>query len=499
MPRPGGRVPLLAWETWCLAGLLAAVLALNLATGQRSPAVWIDEVAYADPAVNVWLGRGFTSSAWYAQGDTEFWAGNVPLYSAMLYVWLRLFGFSIVAVRSINYLLIIPAIVLLWLGVRRHGLISSPGWRLFMVALVLLGFCVCFSYRSGRPDVLCILLACVAFLACTITHKRLRLAAVCAVGVLFPIAGLHLVAYALVLWGVLLPFLGRRYLAEWAALGIGCLLGGLALFAFYSFHGVWEQFVASTVGTHAVGGAEGRLRWRIPGGLKDPSFLLLLLAALVLAVALKRQGRFVWRSPLGFALAAGLIIPLSINLLRKTYPCYYGWMAYIPVSVTLCAALAARPPLPRLIGKVAMPMLVGLACLAGLPVVTVLTLLEWDQRDYRHVEQLIQRHVRPEDVVFCEGAAYYALKLRNPLLTGLRRLWSASPEEAARINVLVMNPSRFELAQKSVGGQWRACESPPLLSQAPRLGIETEYFLDRYRLCVYRRQTQLAAAEPLRR
>ena len=57
------------WEGPVLWGLLAVLLAVNLLTGERCPAVWIDEVTYLDPA---WQGRGFTSSAYYVQADGEF-------------------------------------------------------------------------------------------------------------------------------------------------------------------------------------------------------------------------------------------------------------------------------------------------------------------------------------------------------------------------------------------------------------------------------------------
>src|SRR2546428_3368047 len=90
-------------ETWCVIGLLLAFLVVNLLTSTRYPYVWIDEVMYSDPAVNLYLGNGLTSTAWYVQSSHEFCAGNVPLHSLLLYLWLKLFGFSILAARRLNY------------------------------------------------------------------------------------------------------------------------------------------------------------------------------------------------------------------------------------------------------------------------------------------------------------------------------------------------------------------------------------------------------------
>ena len=106
--------PIRATEKWGVGLLLAAFLAFNLLTATRYPFVWIDEVMYADPAVNFLLGHGFTSSAWYAQPSGEFWAGNVPLHSALLWVWMKVFGFSITAVRSINYAYLVAVCLLAW-------------------------------------------------------------------------------------------------------------------------------------------------------------------------------------------------------------------------------------------------------------------------------------------------------------------------------------------------------------------------------------------------
>ena len=86
--------------------LLSTFLAANLGTSARSPVIWQDEVMFADPAVNLHFGQGFTTSAWFQSRDTMF-AGNSPLYSLCLYPWIGVFGFDVVAVRGLNYVLIL--------------------------------------------------------------------------------------------------------------------------------------------------------------------------------------------------------------------------------------------------------------------------------------------------------------------------------------------------------------------------------------------------------
>jgi hypothetical protein len=61
-------------ETLLVIALCGAVLAFNLATAERFPVPWVDEIMFADPAVNLLLGNGFTSSAWFGQRKDAFWA-----------------------------------------------------------------------------------------------------------------------------------------------------------------------------------------------------------------------------------------------------------------------------------------------------------------------------------------------------------------------------------------------------------------------------------------
>ncbi len=402
------------FERRWITGLVAGVFLVNLATGSRCPAVWVDEAAYTDPAWNLRLGHGFTSSAWYAQDETEFWAGNVPLYPAVLYAWTVPLGVSVLSVRALNYVLISAAAWLLWIAVARLDLVRRSALRIALIALVLLGFGVCFSYRSGRPDALCILLGTAALAACSIRRPRIRLTTLAGLGILFPAAGLQLVVFAGLLCLLLRPWLRGRYFVQSVVLGAGCLLGLLGLFAFYQYHGVWDAFIVSTVGAHsAAAGSKGFLEQlrhlRIPGGIKDPSFLLMLCSAMMLAGWAGVRRQFTWRSPLGFAVVSGMGLPLLLYALRGEYPCYYSWMAYLPLCIGTCSALSTSTNITGR-RRVAPAVLLGPACLFGLPLVVGLTAWQWHDRDYTRVEEFAKQYVTPDDYVYCDGAAYYALK-----------------------------------------------------------------------------------------
>ena len=134
--------------------LVGLFLGVNLLTLTRFPSVWVDEIQFADPAVRLASGQGFTSTAWFGQDSHHFFAGNVPLFSGLLGGWLSMVGPGLIAERLFNLGLFVGILALVWRFLKRTRLVPSPGWR--MVALVLLatGHAMTFSYRSGRYDVL---------------------------------------------------------------------------------------------------------------------------------------------------------------------------------------------------------------------------------------------------------------------------------------------------------------------------------------------------------
>ena len=147
--------------------LLSTFLAANLTTSSRSPVIWQDEVMFTDPAANLHFGQGFTTSAWFQSRDTLF-AGNSPLYSLCLYPWIQVFGFDVVSVRGLNYVLIRAVVAVCLLALNRLGLVRSTVPRLAFLLLVLCGDGVTYSYRSGRYDCLGMLLVSVLFLMLTL-------------------------------------------------------------------------------------------------------------------------------------------------------------------------------------------------------------------------------------------------------------------------------------------------------------------------------------------
>jgi hypothetical protein len=436
--------------------LLLGFLVLNLLTSTRYPFVAGDEVTYSDPAVNLYLGKGFTSTVWFAQSADEFWAGNVPLHPLLLYVWLKLFGLSILSVRSINYVYMAVNCWLVWRFCVRLNLIASARLRLLLLGLILSGFSVVFSYRSGRPDCLAMLIICLFLPAHTLRRTGLVLGSFFLLGCVAPWAGLQLLPLLAVGGILLFLYLGKSFLPRVLAAWFGAAVGLGSLFFFYFSHNVLPQFLTSVRWQanegffQALNRGEFRHSNLLP---KDFSFAALFLLALVVAAWQMRKGTFQRKSMLSFGLVYSVALSLALIASAK-FPTYYGWMTYLPLNLCLCASFTT---LKRDGGPVRLSRaLIAAALLAGIPLNAFNASLNWADRDYAHVEKLIRNSVTSSDWLYGDFTAYYAAKTQaaqvfmpNYLLTSPFR-----PEEKQRMTVLVVDPKNLSLATNAVGGVW---------------------------------------------
>jgi hypothetical protein len=437
-------------------------LLVNLFTAERSPVVWQDEVALVDPAVNLSQGNGFTSTAWWQTGD-RFFASNAPLYSMLLYPWISLFGVHATATRSLNYVLILGVISVLWLGLRKLELVRTAPARLLFAALVLCGNGVTFCYRSGRYDCVGMLIVSGIFAALAIKRRRVRFAVEVSLAALIPWAGLQLIPYIAILSLVLLVLRGRDAIGDVAAVVAGGILGSFALAAFFMEHGVWDDFLrACTIQSGARLSIVQRLARAIAAPLVDPSAVLLLVALVIVAIAsiFRCEGRQRWAAAVGVSVGAGL--PCAMGLLGR-YPCYYSWMGFLPMAAALASTFDGPRPGRFVQGTVVAIAL--LACGVGLPARLLVVWFEWDLRDTGRVEKFVTSHLQPTDQVFSIYEAYYPAKASAksvvlPAYIGEPFAPDApsgaiTDDERERINVLILKPDCVDRSLEFFGGQWR--------------------------------------------
>jgi hypothetical protein len=474
-------------EAPILLGLSIVFLAINLITSTRYPAVWVDEIQFADPAVNLVLHGEFSSSAWIVQTSHEFWAGNAPLYTVMLSQWLRLFGVSALAVRSMNYVLMLAVVWLIWFLARRKDWIGQPNLRLALAVLLMTGQGMMFAYRTGRYDVVGMLLfATTAFFWPAAPDGRARLFPIAVVAAVMPLAGLQLIPAALLLGVLTLAFQGRIALPAVIATGAGLVVGAGLLYAFYASHGVWRAFRASTSAVGVVGQGIGFKIETLPHSFwYDKSELLLLAAAAVLVWGGRHAG--LRQSVMLFAITAALLIPASLHMAAK-FPIYYSWMVFIPLAIAVFRALgsaAVHPPARRVAWVV-----IAMAGLAGLPLRLAAVGLNWAFRSQAPISQFVSDNLKPDDVVVADFKAYYPVKLNCKALFALPYLGVMTAPESASVTALLIQPSDLAVASRAVGPGWRDAGRTMSGSQTGTkwlLPILKDFQQEEYAVKLYRR------------
>lgn len=462
------------------------LVTVTILSAQLFP-VWLDEVLLLDPGANLWLGNGFTSSAWYYQTYDEFWACNSPLYSFLMSFWLNLFGLSVTTSRFINYGLIILALGILWLAVYRLNLIQTARDR--MIALLLFGLSagVSFNYLSGRYDCLAIVLFSSLILAYSFRPSWPRFVAFIGLGWLIPLSGFHLIPYAVLMAILLLFYLGRPVLQPIVLTGVGIVLGIAGLFLLYLQQGVISTFLRS-LGGHSLADVElvsgmgdasvsekvtyvlsnffpillARMASINLWYLGDRTFIFLYAAALLLLAVQLLERRFRWRSPLSFAITSGLIVPFVMGLARN-YPHYYTWMALLPLSIGVAATLyewrsKSLTAKPAMLGVVA---LLAAAILVGLPSYMVPAVVHWQDRNYQRVEEFVQQNIDPDEAVYSDFGPYHAIRKQVSFVLFPTYLDVISETDKTKISTLLIdiNQSMHNYQDLNIfevlGGEWQ--------------------------------------------
>ena len=423
------------------------LLLLSAIVISRFSAVWVDEVMFTDPGVNLYMGKGFNSTAWWSQSSDEFWSGNYPLYSFLLGQWLHVSGFSLVSVRAFNYILIGASTVILWLSVIKLKLIAYTWPRLIFATLMLSGYGIGFSYRTGRYDALTIFLCSLVLLAYSIPSQRIRLLVVVGITFFFPLAGLQLVLYSVIVCSLLFLVLGFPSLRISLSIALGIFIGLFFLYSLYTLHGTLDVVLNMSKALR-----NPNIDGRFP---RDPSTYLLLIGTVGIALKQVAMRRFKLQSPLAFALLLALVVPTVFRVLGR-FPTYYAWMVYIPLAIGLCSAIE-DDTIKLYSQKINSLLLVGiitLSCLLGTPIQTLSGLYFWNERDYQRVEDLIVKNTEAEDWVYGDFATYYALKPRVKFSAFGTYFVSMTSEEKDKTSILIIKPSDLEKVAEEIGGQW---------------------------------------------
>ncbi len=496
----------------------ASKLPLNLGSG------W-DEVMFIDPAIRLYSGQGFNSSAWFAQTQNEFWAGYPPFYTFLLYLYIKIFGLSIGVSRIVNATLAIITVTLIWHATIRFKLISSARVRILLVALLTGIIGVGLDYRSGRPDILMALLVTSAFWICSLNAGLIRYSLLIFIGFLLPWSGLAIIAYTIVLGSILILFLRRNIIKEILAVISGVIIGGATLFSFYQGFGVWDVFVSSIINNPSI--TIYKTSFLNSLGLRDRGFLMLGFVVIVIFAWKTISKNNSFKSPATFGLASMILIPLGMFYLGA-YPKYYAWMTSIPLAICICAELSrlSKPSSNFLLCSILLffmsgnygllifipvifyfcfklvslfkldlnmklsSLLVAISFLLWLnapPIRAFDLMANWDHLDYSPVQNFVRKSVKPTDWVMTDFLPYYAVR-QEAAVTMYDFYLKAMPNfEKEKVSVLIVQADKdVRKIIETLGGNWYMAENL-LLLKTNRLYNKYSYEIDEVEFHTYRR------------
>ncbi len=479
---------------YILLGLLLAVYAVASWLSLDWFPVSVDEPGYTDPAASYVLGQGFTSGAWYAQGYEGFWAGNVPLHQLLLIPWIHCFGFSLVAVRSINILYTVLGSLCLWSGLKRSGALNRSTSRLAVLLLLLGSHAGGIWINLGRPDAICFFLASFIFFLFTVRGTPLRYLGL----IIAAFASLWAsIALALVigLTGMILLVAKKgKYLKEVASLAAGGVLGVVALAALYQSQHVLTDFINSLAPhshlipkpAHIVAPTVTALKHRL-GAYTDYTFLALIGATAATWLACGMGKRNLPWIMLGLI---SLVVLPAMLFVSGVFPIYYAWYAFVPTLVSLFALRESSERnlmLPRLAATIA------LACilLLGHPRVWFMGFLYRHDQSNEKIDNWLADVLHKNDVAFIEQQGWYKAKVTANQIYQGHRAPNLTPAEEQSLTVFIATPEFFHAQRTMIKGDWH--EEPAQHIAVPNRNTHRLPFSQWYRdhptvdLHVYRR------------
>lgn len=511
--------------------LIGGLLVFDLATYNFYPAVWCDEMMYAEPAINRVQHGSYTSATHQYQPPNTFPVAGCPLYSLALVPWLSVTGTSLLAVRSFNYALMALATFLCWNVAWRFGLVHSSSARLLLLTVLHLGYGISFSYRCCRPDILgmvCLLLLLLTF---KIRRRGLREFSLVALGAVTVWIGLQVALFAGFACSVAWVILRRPAFRDLVLLALGTAIGGGTLVLLLCSKGMLRYFLPFVVSIMS-GSLSPPSRVRsasataaeLLGFAADFSLLVLIPLLVLLVTAARKRLPPATRKLVLCALVLVFGLPILFQVVGHMR-FYYSYLLYVPASLALFAAYselaaAGAGGVGRWVKPVFAVTVAG-AILTGLPLRLGLAMTFSKLVSRAEIQRILASQISSKDVAFSEYLTFFEVKQLAPLVyhffsspvlwpTGVPGFDLTAANKRA-VSVLVIRPEHKDLLCAYFGGDWKAVTAPfgdtqdwSALTGLPVVGSRfaqhaARWQVERYQVQVFRRVPESADVGPAER
>jgi hypothetical protein len=469
---------------FCLmVGLLLAAAIAHALTASWFPA-WSDDVMQADAAVNLYLGNGWTSTAWQSQPADSFWAANNPMYTLLLYFWMCFAGLSVTSIRVFGFCVCSVASGIIAITMFSQRIILRAETVAATVLLLTCDDAVAGLYRTGRADSVTLLVCAIVFAAlATCATASARLWVVFLSGLPIFAAGLHAVP-AIIAVALVSHFMVRRLrLAPIAALTGGATAGLAILASIFALNNALLTFISQTfVSGYSLGGAivQAIVLWDdksfnrlvemlhlvTPWALAESILINNTAATVMIGMLIARMnpssGSYV-RRMCNAGLGYGIFVPIVMSAAGR-YPSYYSWMATTPALCCLMVALERKLHAPLTPTAFVFPATALLVICLGLPLRILKDNDIYGPIGWGQTEAMCSAAFSPTDVVYGDPIVYFNLKQRGIRLYlttygGGRGYPRLSSQEQDSITALILRSPPADRDVLRVGGVWQLEES----------------------------------------
>jgi len=327
-----------------IVGLIFFIV--NVITLKWYPLPWLDEVVMTDPVVNYLL----TGKLY----DTTWIYGTVypPLYQLLLFGWLKIFGFGIIEVRSLNLVIAFLTSVILFFSLNKYRILKSK--TALISALLIFWGSNLFTWmmRNGRVDLLTMLLVLVLFLSFYYFFKdRNRFTFPYITALFIPIAGLQTIPFVFFIIAFCFFALKeyRRVIFKFSLITfLGFLTGVILMLLFFYNFNLLEGFIVNTffmskslmsIISHLNIVDLNNYNEVYPSGLfleklfkaylSNKEYLLLMVANTVIISLLFFKRKIITNSLGLYLYLFALATPLLMTFLAGRYMYTYTWMGFV--------------------------------------------------------------------------------------------------------------------------------------------------------------------------
>lgn len=329
------------------------------------PLPWIDEVMFTDTSANWALSGEWTSHAWYAGGNQEPFSTYPPLYQFTMGAWIKIFGFSIEACRSLNLFIALVLSFTISDFLQKQNILQNYYSVILFCLLFWTGNTFSWIYKNGRVDILNALCTIIFFIQAyyyIFKNGKIRNAIITAFFLfLSGIQGcVFIIATIIYSWLFLKQYRKRiLYLFYWFIIGTFTGLILLSIFM-YLHHHLFAFFVSLVSYSATLKSVAGRLlpvfgeqfgldvnTWLAK--LNDNTsvsfltrliesisysyeYIFITLLNIILAIVAQVKKTELRKVGL-FILGLSIFIPLFLNIAGR-FAEYYSWMCYLPAIAT---------------------------------------------------------------------------------------------------------------------------------------------------------------------